>query len=110
MNFTHVEFLPISEHAFYPSWGYQVTGFYSPTARYGTPDDFQHLVNSLHDAGIGVFVDWVPAHFPRDDWALAHFDGTALYEHEDPRRGAHQDWGPLISVSYTHLRAHETPE
>ena len=96
MNFTHVEFLPISEHAFYPSWGYQVTGFYSPTARYGTPDDFQHLVNSLHDAGIGVFVDWVPAHFPRDDWALAHFDGTALYEHEDPRRGAHQDWGTLI--------------
>jgi 1,4-alpha-glucan branching enzyme len=96
MNFTHVEFLPISEHAFYPSWGYQVTGFYSTTARYGTPDDFQHLVNSLHDAGIGVFMDWVPAHFPRDDWALAHFDGTALYEHEDPRRGAHQDWGTLI--------------
>src|SRR6185436_5543105 len=96
MNFTHVEFLPVSEHAFYPSWGYQVTGFYSTTSRFGTPDDFQHLVNSLHDAGIGVFVDWVPAHFPRDDWALAHFDGTALYEHEDPRRGAHQDWGTLI--------------
>jgi 1,4-alpha-glucan branching enzyme len=86
----------VSEHAFYPSWGYQVTGFYSPTTRYGTPDDFQFLVNALHEAGIGVIVDWVPAHFPRDDWALARFDGTALYEHEDPRKGAHQDWGTLI--------------
>ncbi len=95
-GFTHVEFLPLSEHAFYPSWGYQVTGFYSPTGRYGTPDDFQYLVNALHAAGIGVLVDWVPAHFPRDDWALARFDGTALYEHEDPRKGAHQDWGTLI--------------
>jgi 1,4-alpha-glucan branching enzyme len=96
LGFTHVEFLPVSEHAFYPSWGYQVTGFYSPTARFGTPDDFQYLVNALHEAGIGVIVDWVPAHFPRDDWALARFDGTALYEHEDPRQGAHQDWGTLI--------------
>ncbi|MDB6125511.1 MAG: alpha,4-glucan:alpha,4-glucan 6-glycosyltransferase [Pedosphaera sp.] len=96
MGFTHVEFLPVSEHAFYPSWGYQVTGFYSPAARYGTPDDFQYLVNALHEAGIGVIVDWVPAHFPRDEWALAKFDGTALYEHEDPRQGAHQDWGTLI--------------
>src|SRR5882762_494291 len=96
MGFTHVEFLPVSEHAFYPSWGYQVTGFYSPTSRYGTPDDFQFLVNAMHEAGIGVLVDWVPAHFPRDDWALARFDGTALYEHEDPRKGAHQDWGTLI--------------
>jgi 1,4-alpha-glucan branching enzyme len=96
MGFTHVEFLPISEHAYYPSWGYQVTGFYSPTCRFGTPDDFQFLVNALHEAGIGVIVDWVPAHFPRDDWALARFDGTALYEHEDPRQGAHQDWGTLI--------------
>ena len=96
MGFTHVEFLPVSEHAFYPSWGYQVTGFYSPTERYGTPDDFQFLVNALHEAGIGVIVDWVPAHFPRDDWALARFDGTSLYEHEDPRQGAHQDWGTLI--------------
>jgi len=95
-GFTHVEFLPVSEHAFYPSWGYQVTGFYSPTSRYGTPDDFQYLVNTLHDAGIGVLVDWVPAHFPRDEWALARFDGTCLYEHEDPRRGAHMDWGTLI--------------
>ncbi|MBI5772476.1 MAG: 1,4-alpha-glucan branching protein GlgB [Verrucomicrobia bacterium] len=96
LGFTHVEFLPVSEHAYYPSWGYQVTGFYSPTSRFGTPDDFQFLVNALHEAGIGVLVDWVPAHFPRDEWALAKFDGTALYEHEDPRKGAHQDWGTLI--------------
>ncbi|HZV35241.1 MAG TPA: 1,4-alpha-glucan branching protein GlgB [Verrucomicrobiae bacterium] len=96
LGFTHVELLPIAEHAFYPSWGYQVTGFYSPSARYGTPDDFQFFVNAMHEAGIGVIVDWVPAHFPRDDWALARFDGTALYEHEDPRKGAHQDWGTLI--------------
>jgi 1,4-alpha-glucan branching enzyme len=96
MGFTHVEFLPMAEHAFYPSWGYQVTGFYAPTSRFGNPDDFQFLVNALHEAGIGVIVDWVPAHFPRDDWALAQFDGTALYEHEDPRKGAHQDWGTLI--------------
>ena len=96
LGFTHVEFLPVAEHAFYPSWGYQVTGFYAPTSRFGTPDDFQFLVNALHAAGIGVIVDWVPAHFPRDDWALARFDGTALYEHEDPRKGAHQDWGTLI--------------
>ncbi len=96
MGFTHVQFLPVAEHAFYPSWGYQVTGFYAPTSRYGTPDDFQFLVNSFHQAGIGVLVDWVPAHFPRDDWALAQFDGTALYEHQDPRKGAHQDWGTLI--------------
>ena len=96
MGFTHVEFMPVAEHAFYPSWGYQVTGFYAPTSRFGTPDDFQFLVNALHEAGIGVIIDWVPAHFPRDEWALAQFDGTALYEHEDPRRGAHQDWGTLI--------------
>ncbi|HTB85334.1 MAG TPA: 1,4-alpha-glucan branching protein GlgB [Candidatus Sulfotelmatobacter sp.] len=96
MGFTHVEFLPMAEHAFYPSWGYQVTGFYAPTSRFGTPDDFQFLVNELHAAGIGVIVDWVPAHFPRDEWALAKFDGTALFEHEDPRKGAHQDWGTLI--------------
>jgi 1,4-alpha-glucan branching enzyme len=95
-GFTHVEFLPVAEHAYYPSWGYQVTGFYAPTSRYGTPEDFQFLVNALHEAGIGILVDWVPAHFPRDEWALARFDGTALYEHEDPRKGAHQDWGTLI--------------
>jgi 1,4-alpha-glucan branching enzyme len=96
MGFTHVEFLPVAEHAFYPSWGYQVTGFFGATGRYGTPEDFQFLVNALHEGGIGVLVDWVPAHFPRDDWALARFDGTCLYEHEDPRKGAHQDWGTLI--------------
>ncbi|MEJ5238360.1 1,4-alpha-glucan branching protein GlgB [Limisphaera sp. VF-2] len=96
MGFTHVEFLPVAEHAYYPSWGYQVTGFYAPTSRYGTPEDFQYLVNALHEAGFGVILDWVPAHFPRDAWALARFDGTALYEHEDPRLGAHQDWGTLI--------------
>lgn len=96
LGFTHVEFLPVAEHAYFPSWGYQVTGFYAPTGRYGSPDDFQFLVNAMHEAGIGVIVDWVPAHFPRDDWALAQFDGTALYEHEDPRLGAHQDWGTLI--------------
>jgi 1,4-alpha-glucan branching enzyme len=96
LGFTHVEFLPVAEHAFYPSWGYQVTGFFAPTSRFGTPEDFQFLVNALHEAGIGVIVDWVPAHFPRDTWALAKFDGTALFEHEDPRKGAHQDWGTLI--------------
>ena len=96
LGFTHVEFLPVAEHAYYPSWGYQVTGFYSPTNRFGTPDDFQFLVNALHEAGLGIIVDWVPAHFPRDDWSLAQFDGTALYEHADPRKGAHQDWGTLI--------------
>jgi 1,4-alpha-glucan branching enzyme len=96
MGFTHVEFLPVAEHAFYPSWGYQVTGFYAPTSRYGTPEDFCYLIDMLHQAGIGVFMDWVPAHFPSDDWCLGRFDGTALYEHEDPRQGKHQDWGTLI--------------
>ncbi|WP_457755462.1 1,4-alpha-glucan branching enzyme [Streptomyces scabiei] len=95
LGFTHVELLPIAEHPFGGSWGYQVTGFYAPTARLGTPDDFKYLVDALHRAGIGVLMDWVPAHFPRDDWALAEFDGRPLYEHADPQRAAHPDWGTL---------------
>jgi 1,4-alpha-glucan branching enzyme len=96
LGFTHVELLPVAEHPFGGSWGYQVSSYYAPSARFGHPDDFRFLVDSLHQAGIGVFVDWVPAHFPRDAWALANFDGTALYEHADPRKGAHPDWGTLI--------------
>src|SRR5215831_10105672 len=96
MGFTHVEFLPVAEHPFAGSWGYQVTSYYAPTSRFGSPDEFRHLVDRLHQAGIGVILDWVPAHFPRDAWALARFDGTALYENADPRRGAHPDWGTLI--------------
>ncbi|HEY0697418.1 MAG TPA: 1,4-alpha-glucan branching enzyme, partial [Micromonospora sp.] len=95
-GFTHVEFLPVMEHPFGGSWGYQVTGYYAPTARFGDPDEFRHLVDRLHDAGIGVILDWVPAHFPRDEWALARFDGTPLYEHPDPRRGEHPDWGTYV--------------
>ncbi|MFC9677609.1 1,4-alpha-glucan branching enzyme [Streptomyces sp. NPDC056949] len=95
LGFTHVEFMPVAEHPFGGSWGYQGTGFYAPTSRLGSPDDFRHLVDTLHQAGIGVIVDWVPAHFPKDDWALAGFDGTALYEPQDPRRAEHPDWGTL---------------
>jgi 1,4-alpha-glucan branching enzyme len=96
MGFTHVEFLPVAEHPFGGSWGYQVTSYYAPSARFGTPDEFRYLVDCLHQAGIGVLLDWVPAHFPRDAWALARFDGTPLYEHADPQRGEHPDWGTLI--------------
>jgi 1,4-alpha-glucan branching enzyme len=96
LGFTHVEFMPVAEHPFSGSWGYQVSGYYAPTARFGSPDDFRALVDALHQAGLGVIVDWVPAHFPKDEFALARFDGTALYEHSDPRQGEHQDWGTLI--------------
>ncbi len=96
MGFTHIELLPVMAHPFTGSWGYQVTGYYAPTPTYGSPDDLRQFVDRMHAHGIGVIVDWVPAHFPRDDWALARFDGTALYEHDDPRRGAHPDWGTLV--------------
>ncbi|HEX2705856.1 MAG TPA: 1,4-alpha-glucan branching protein GlgB [Candidatus Lustribacter sp.] len=104
LGFTHVELLPVMEHPYVPSWGYQVTGYYSPTGRFGSPDEFRHLVDRLHQAGIGVILDWVPAHFPKDDWALARFDGQPLYEygdpsrgeHPDPRKGDQPDWGTYV--------------
>jgi 1,4-alpha-glucan branching enzyme len=95
-GFTHVEFLPLKEHPYGPSWGYQVSAYFAPSSRYGSPDDFRFLVDYLHQKGLGVIMDWVPAHFPKDAFALGRFDGTALYEHADPRKGEHPDWGTYI--------------